>query len=144
MGSQRNGFNKESFILSVDVGTTSIRCHVYDKKTKIRGSCNTKVFIFFHLSFLVARIRHTFYLRFLIWIKLFPGCSFVSRGWTCGDGSRGTLERLHHCGQRSCARYSCTSSCCPIAHNHSKASCTKWFSCHVNGNTLWQMHQMKS
>ncbi|KAF3858755.1 hypothetical protein F7725_011956 [Dissostichus mawsoni] len=28
MGSHRNGFNKESFILSVDVGTTSIRCHV--------------------------------------------------------------------------------------------------------------------
>eukprot|EP00064_Thunnus_orientalis_P008779 superscaffoldBa00001070_g8802 len=43
MGSQRNGFKKESFILSVDVGTTSIRCHVYDKEAKIRGSCTTKV-----------------------------------------------------------------------------------------------------
>uniref|UniRef100_A0A8P4K1Q4 Glycerol kinase 5 n=1 Tax=Dicentrarchus labrax TaxID=13489 RepID=A0A8P4K1Q4_DICLA len=43
MGSQRNGFKKESFILSVDVGTTSIRCHVYDKEAKIRGSCITKV-----------------------------------------------------------------------------------------------------
>uniref|UniRef100_A0A8C4DSL5 Glycerol kinase 5 n=1 Tax=Dicentrarchus labrax TaxID=13489 RepID=A0A8C4DSL5_DICLA len=39
----RNGFKKESFILSVDVGTTSIRCHVYDKEAKIRGSCITKV-----------------------------------------------------------------------------------------------------
>ncbi|XP_059200001.1 putative glycerol kinase 5 [Centropristis striata] len=43
MGSQRNGFKKESFILSVDVGTTSIRCHVYDKEAKIRGACTTKV-----------------------------------------------------------------------------------------------------
>ncbi|CAK6952270.1 putative glycerol kinase 5 [Scomber scombrus] len=43
MGSQRNGFRKESFILSVDVGTTSIKCHVYDKEAKIRGSCTTKV-----------------------------------------------------------------------------------------------------
>uniref|UniRef100_A0A3B4U8V8 Glycerol kinase 5 n=1 Tax=Seriola dumerili TaxID=41447 RepID=A0A3B4U8V8_SERDU len=43
MGSQRNGFKKESFILSVDVGTTSIRCHVYDKEATIRGSCTTKV-----------------------------------------------------------------------------------------------------
>lgn len=44
MGSQRNGFKKESFILSVDIGTTSIRCHVYDKEAHIRGSCTTKVF----------------------------------------------------------------------------------------------------
>lgn len=43
MGSQRNGFKKESFILSVDVGTTSIRCHVYDKEANTRGSCTTKV-----------------------------------------------------------------------------------------------------
>ncbi|KAI3375142.1 hypothetical protein L3Q82_021652 [Scortum barcoo] len=43
MGSQRNGFKKETFILSVDVGTTSIRCHVYDKEAKIRGSCTTEV-----------------------------------------------------------------------------------------------------
>ncbi|XP_043119656.1 putative glycerol kinase 5 isoform X3 [Puntigrus tetrazona] len=44
MGTQRNGFSKrESFILSVDVGTTSIRCHVYDKSASIRGSCSTKV-----------------------------------------------------------------------------------------------------
>lgn len=45
MGSQRNGFRKESFILSVDVGTTSVRCHVYDKEAQIRGSCTTKVSI---------------------------------------------------------------------------------------------------
>lgn len=44
MGSQRNGVRKENFILSVDVGTTSVRCHVYDKEAKIRGSCSTKVF----------------------------------------------------------------------------------------------------
>ncbi|XP_016359100.1 putative glycerol kinase 5, partial [Sinocyclocheilus anshuiensis] len=44
MGTQRNGFSKrETFILSVDVGTTSIRCHVYDKSASIRGSCSTKV-----------------------------------------------------------------------------------------------------
>ncbi|XP_038574321.1 putative glycerol kinase 5 isoform X1 [Micropterus salmoides] len=43
MGTQRNGFKKESFILSVDVGTTTIRCHVYDKVAKVRGSCSTKV-----------------------------------------------------------------------------------------------------
>ncbi|XP_030259651.1 glycerol kinase 5 [Sparus aurata] len=43
MGTQRNGFNKESFVLAVDVGTTSIRCHVYDKEAQIRGSCTDKV-----------------------------------------------------------------------------------------------------
>ncbi|KAI2667450.1 hypothetical protein H4Q32_003931 [Labeo rohita] len=44
MGTQRNGFSKrETFILAVDVGTTSIRCHVYDKSASIRGSCSTKV-----------------------------------------------------------------------------------------------------
>ncbi|XP_075876919.1 glycerol kinase 5 isoform X1 [Nelusetta ayraudi] len=43
MGSQRNGFSKERFILSADVGTTSVRCHVYDKEAKIRGSCTTTV-----------------------------------------------------------------------------------------------------
>ncbi|XDV27077.1 hypothetical protein PO909_030670 [Leuciscus waleckii] len=44
MGTQRNGFCKrETFILSVDVGTTSIRCHVYDKSANIRGSCSSKV-----------------------------------------------------------------------------------------------------
>ncbi|XP_015224449.1 PREDICTED: putative glycerol kinase 5 [Cyprinodon variegatus] len=43
MGSRKNGFTKESFILSVDVGTTSIRCHVYDKEANIRGSCTSEV-----------------------------------------------------------------------------------------------------
>ncbi|CAG5896953.1 unnamed protein product [Menidia menidia] len=47
MGSRRNGFNKESFILSVDVGTTSIKCHVYDKEAKIRGSCTNKVVLMY-------------------------------------------------------------------------------------------------
>lgn len=56
MGSHRNGFNKDSYILSVDVGTTSIRCHVYDKEAKIRGSCSTKVFIC--SAFLIPHINH--------------------------------------------------------------------------------------
>ncbi|XP_034469169.1 putative glycerol kinase 5 [Hippoglossus hippoglossus] len=43
MGTQRNGFKKEQFILSVDIGTTSIRGYVYDKEAKIRGSCTTQV-----------------------------------------------------------------------------------------------------
>ncbi|KAM9790640.1 glycerol kinase 5 [Syngnathus typhle] len=43
MGTPRNGIKKGRFILSVDVGTTSIRCHVYDKKAQIRGSCSTEV-----------------------------------------------------------------------------------------------------
>nr|XP_057923497.1 putative glycerol kinase 5 [Doryrhamphus excisus] len=43
MGTPRNGTTKESFILSVDVGTTSIKCHVYDKRAKIRGSSSTEV-----------------------------------------------------------------------------------------------------
>lgn len=50
MGSHRNGFKKEGFILSVDVGTTSIRCHVYDKQANIRGSCTTKVCLAFPSS----------------------------------------------------------------------------------------------
>ncbi|KAM4605091.1 glycerol kinase 5 [Polymixia lowei] len=47
MTSQRNGFRKERFILSVDVGTTSIRCHVYDKETKVRGSYATEVVLLY-------------------------------------------------------------------------------------------------
>ncbi|XP_030607718.1 glycerol kinase 5 [Archocentrus centrarchus] len=47
MGSHRNGFRKESFILSVDIGTTSIRCHVYDKEAKVRGSCSTKIVLLY-------------------------------------------------------------------------------------------------
>ncbi|XP_060762539.1 putative glycerol kinase 5 isoform X2 [Neoarius graeffei] len=44
MGTLRNGWTKRKrFILSVDVGTTSVRCHVYDKHTNIRGSCSRKV-----------------------------------------------------------------------------------------------------
>ncbi|XP_034039834.1 putative glycerol kinase 5 isoform X1 [Thalassophryne amazonica] len=43
MESQRNGFTKKSFILAVDVGTTSVKCHVYDKKATVRGSCTVKI-----------------------------------------------------------------------------------------------------
>uniref|UniRef100_A0A8C5DMT5 Glycerol kinase 5 n=1 Tax=Gouania willdenowi TaxID=441366 RepID=A0A8C5DMT5_GOUWI len=45
--SQRNGFLKESFILSVDVGTSSIRSHVYDREANIRGTCSTKVVLLY-------------------------------------------------------------------------------------------------
>ena len=40
---KRNGFRKESFILSVDVGTTTLRCNVFDQEAKIRGTCSGKV-----------------------------------------------------------------------------------------------------
>lgn len=43
MATLRNGYRKETFILSVDVGTTSIRCHVYDKEAKIRGTSTSQV-----------------------------------------------------------------------------------------------------
>lgn len=123
MGSQRNGFNKESFILSVDVGTTSIRCHVYDKEAKIRGSCTTKVMsltAFTPPSLIIHVVQQmqmsaTFLIVLsLILVNLSSGCPVVSRGRTCRDGPRGTMGGVHHCGQRGCARYSWTSSCCPI------------------------------
>ncbi|XP_077579777.1 glycerol kinase 5 [Stigmatopora nigra] len=43
MDSPRNGVKKKRFILSVDVGTTSIKCHVYDKKAQICGSSCAQV-----------------------------------------------------------------------------------------------------
>ncbi|KAK1162580.1 putative glycerol kinase 5 isoform X1 [Acipenser oxyrinchus oxyrinchus] len=43
MGSPRNGFMKDLYILSVDVGTTSIRGHVYDKEANIKGSSSEKI-----------------------------------------------------------------------------------------------------
>ncbi|XP_012693823.2 putative glycerol kinase 5 [Clupea harengus] len=39
----RNGFCKKSYIVAVDVGTTTIKCHVYDKEANVRGSCSRKV-----------------------------------------------------------------------------------------------------
>ncbi|CAL8281140.1 unnamed protein product [Lota lota] len=47
MGTQRNGLKKESFVLSVDVGTTTIRCNVFDKEAKIRGTSNSKVVLLY-------------------------------------------------------------------------------------------------
>ncbi|XP_061588583.1 putative glycerol kinase 5 [Cololabis saira] len=47
MGSRRRGLKSEGFILSVDVGTTSIRCHVYDKQAQIRGSCTRQVVLLY-------------------------------------------------------------------------------------------------
>ncbi|MGH0146109.1 UNVERIFIED_CONTAM: hypothetical protein FKN15_045090 [Acipenser sinensis] len=43
MDSPRNGFIKGRYILSVDVGTTSIRGHVYDKEANIKGSSSEKI-----------------------------------------------------------------------------------------------------
>uniref|UniRef100_A0AAR2JM75 Glycerol kinase 5 n=1 Tax=Pygocentrus nattereri TaxID=42514 RepID=A0AAR2JM75_PYGNA len=37
------GFKPASCVLAVDVGTTSVRCHVYDQRANIRGSCTKKV-----------------------------------------------------------------------------------------------------
>ncbi|XP_041918779.1 putative glycerol kinase 5 [Alosa sapidissima] len=39
----RNGFCKKSYIVAVDVGTTGIKCHVYDKEANVRGSSTRKV-----------------------------------------------------------------------------------------------------
>ncbi|XP_062311873.1 putative glycerol kinase 5 [Osmerus eperlanus] len=47
MGTQRNGIKQESYIVSVDVGTTSIKCHVFDKKAQIKGSCTSKVILLY-------------------------------------------------------------------------------------------------
>ncbi|KAG7277396.1 hypothetical protein CRUP_033351 [Coryphaenoides rupestris] len=47
MGTQRNGFKREAFVLSVDVGTTTMRCHVFDKEAKVRGSCSSKVVLLY-------------------------------------------------------------------------------------------------
>lgn len=43
----RNGFSKKSYIIAVDVGTTAIKCHVYDKEANVRGSCAKKVMLIF-------------------------------------------------------------------------------------------------
>ncbi|MBN3275526.1 GLPK5 kinase, partial [Polyodon spathula] len=43
MCSPSNGFMKDLYILSVDVGTTSIRGHVYDKEANIKGSSSEKI-----------------------------------------------------------------------------------------------------
>lgn len=43
MSTQRNGMKRDGYILSVDVGTTSIRCHIYDKSATVKASCTRKV-----------------------------------------------------------------------------------------------------
>lgn len=140
---KRNGFNKETFILSVDVGTTSIRCHIYDKEAQIRGSCITKVFISFyiytHLSdhleadlcvFMYLCIMH---LSLVVLVIFHPGCSPVSRGRTCWDGPRCAVDGVHHCGQGSCARYLCglTSELEGLAR--------MWFIFHVHWHSVLHM-----
>uniref|UniRef100_A0A667ZEZ9 Glycerol kinase 5 n=1 Tax=Myripristis murdjan TaxID=586833 RepID=A0A667ZEZ9_9TELE len=69
MGSHRNGLSKERFILSVDVGTTSIRCHVYDKEAKIKGSCATKVVSLYPEPGLVEMDPEALWQGFVIVVK---------------------------------------------------------------------------
>jgi len=35
-----------AYVLAVDVGTTTIRAHVYDSKTLIRGTASRKVMLY--------------------------------------------------------------------------------------------------
>uniref|UniRef100_A0A667Z9V8 Glycerol kinase 5 n=1 Tax=Myripristis murdjan TaxID=586833 RepID=A0A667Z9V8_9TELE len=60
---------KERFILSVDVGTTSIRCHVYDKEAKIKGSCATKVVSLYPEPGLVEMDPEALWQGFVIVVK---------------------------------------------------------------------------
>lgn len=39
----KNGVIEQTYILSVDVGTTTIRCHIYDSAAKVRGTSSRKV-----------------------------------------------------------------------------------------------------
>lgn len=43
MAATRNGFTKKNYIVAVDVGTTAIKCHVYDKDATVKGTCSRKV-----------------------------------------------------------------------------------------------------
>lgn len=92
MATHRNGYRKETFILSVDVGTTSIRCHVYDKEAKIRGTSSIQVIWHKLLPFpkafsmtLGVYIKHCWWISGLIQICLpcilhrFP-CYILSQG----------------------------------------------------------------
>lgn len=93
MGSHRNGFKKEGFILSVDVGTTSVRCHVYDKQANIRGSCTAEVCLAFsqpHSQIHHLHISHPVqYLN--VFFQWLTGWCFVL--WSY-------FIRLCHCTQR--------------------------------------------
>ncbi len=98
MGTQRNGFSKrETFILSVDVGTTSIRCHVYDKSASIRGSCSTKVNESRIVCSAFQRVKsdRSF---------LFTGVPTLSSAWMGRDWPWGSVERVCDCSQRSSSR----------------------------------------
>jgi len=37
--------NNEKYVLSVDIGTTSLRCHIYDKNVKLMGKCQEKMYV---------------------------------------------------------------------------------------------------
>ncbi|XP_043558724.1 putative glycerol kinase 5 isoform X3 [Chiloscyllium plagiosum] len=44
MGSVRNGLRRsDTYVLAVDVGSTSVRCHVYDPAAKIKGSSSRPI-----------------------------------------------------------------------------------------------------
>lgn len=59
-------------------------------------------------------------LIFFILVIFYPGCSIVSRGGVCGDGPRCIMDRVYHCGQGSCTRYSDNRSCCVIYSQYSQ------------------------
>lgn len=117
MGSNKNGFKKERFILSVDVGTTSIRCHVYDKAANIRGSCTTKVIISGYSNYAIctqlllcnSSMNRVTFGDFDV-DNILPGYTSVSKGGIRGDKPRCNMERFYRRGQRGCARYGCSIS----------------------------------
>ncbi|XP_006002852.1 putative glycerol kinase 5 isoform X1 [Latimeria chalumnae] len=44
MGSRRNGYSKDgNYILGIDIGSTAIKCHIYDSQAKIKGSSTKSI-----------------------------------------------------------------------------------------------------
>ena len=43
---------KNKFVLSLDIGTTTIRAFIYDQTGAIRGTDNDKVSVILHFSFI--------------------------------------------------------------------------------------------
>lgn len=69
-------------------------------------------FHFYH--YLYATNAQTSWIVLILIFLFYSGCSLVSRGRTRGNGPRGTMERVYHCGQGSCARYDSSCYCiCP-------------------------------
>lgn len=124
MGTQRNGFSKrETFILSVDVGTTSIRCHVYDKSASIRGSCSMKVndssltdLQDCASAFQCVKSDSSF---------LVTGVPTLSSAWMGRDWPWGSVERVCDCSQRSSSR-SDIFILALLSHKHTAPPKTFW------------------